>query len=73
MTPGRDHPMPTLSYYRGEVTDPVTGETTTFRAATKHQLDQLIDEHLAAAFPDRPATDPTTEGPARKPEGDRDD
>jgi len=29
-----------------DITDPVTGETTTLTAATERELDQLVDEHL---------------------------
>lgn len=38
--------------YHADVTDPVTGETTKLSAATPRELEQLVDEHLAAGYPD---------------------
>ena len=38
--------------YQADVTDPVTGETTTLSGTTPAELEQLIDEHLAAGYPD---------------------
>lgn len=44
-------PVSTTSY-QADVTDPVTGETTTLSASSPLELEQLIDEHLAAGYPD---------------------
>lgn len=43
--------------YQADVTDPVTGETTTLSAATPAELEQLIDEHLATGYPDPTSAD----------------
>lgn len=43
--------------YQADVTDPITGETTTLSAATQAELEQLIDEHLATGYPDPTSAD----------------
>lgn len=41
-----------------DITDPVTGETTTLTAATESELDQLVDEHLEQHYPTLQSEDP---------------
>ena len=36
----------TARVYKEEITDPVTGEVITFRAATEAELDSLVQEHF---------------------------
>lgn len=43
--------MPGTTSHVAEVTDPITGDTTTLTANTADELDQLVDAHLAQAFP----------------------
>ncbi|WP_203338639.1 hypothetical protein [Nocardioides limicola] len=38
--------------YEAEVTDPTTGEATTFSARTEVELERLIEEHLGMTFPE---------------------
>lgn len=42
----------TTTTHSAEITDPVTGQTTTLTAATAAELEQLIDAHLAQQYPD---------------------
>ena len=42
-----------------DITDPVTGETTTLTAATEGELDQLVDEHLEQHYPPSRARTPS--------------
>ena len=49
--PGGGNPVSTTTYL-ADVTDPVTGETTTLSAATQAELEQLVYEHLATGYPD---------------------
>jgi len=39
--------------YIEQVTDPITGEVTTFRAATEAELDRLVQEHFGIDQEDR--------------------
>ena len=39
--------------YIEEVTDPITGEVATFRAATEAELDSLVQEHFGIDQEDR--------------------
>ncbi len=43
--------MPTQTRHVAEVTDPVTGEQTQLMADTEGALEQLLDDHLAQAYP----------------------
>ena len=43
-------------HYVAEVQDPTTQEVTTLTAATAEELDQLVDEHLGASYPDLTGT-----------------
>jgi hypothetical protein len=43
----------TARVYIEEITDPVTGEVTTFRAATDAELDSLVQEHFGIDQEDR--------------------
>ncbi len=45
-----------------DITDPVTGETTTLTAPTESELDQLVDEHLEQHYPTPKAEDPDPAG-----------
>lgn len=54
-----------------DITDPVSGDTTTLAAATESELDQLVDEHLEQHYPDPHAEDPEA-GPAGVRLGDAD-
>ena len=40
-----------------DLTDPLTGEHTHFHAATPDELDRLVEDHLAQAYPDTPDKD----------------
>lgn len=44
--------MDPITIHLAEITDPVTGERTTLRAATAEQLDMLVDDHLRTCCPD---------------------
>lgn len=37
--------------HTAELTDPLTGEKTTLRAATEAELDEQVSAHLARAYP----------------------
>ena len=52
--------MPTR--HVADITDPVTGETTTLTAATESELDQLVDEHLEQHYPTLQSEDPEPAG-----------
>ena len=43
----------TARVYIEEITDPITGEVTTFRAATEAELDRLVQEHFGIDQEDR--------------------
>ena len=43
----------TARVYIEEITDPITGEVTTFRAATDAVLDRLVQEHFGIDQEDR--------------------
>ena len=43
-----------ITRHLAEITDPVTGETTTLSAATDRQLEQLVDAHLEGHYPQSP-------------------
>lgn len=45
------------STYHADVTDPVTGETTTLSATSPDELEQAIAQHLAAGYPEPVPTD----------------
>lgn len=51
-TPRKEGNTVSTTTYHADVTDPVTGETTTLTATTSDELEQEIDEHLAAGYPD---------------------
>lgn len=40
-----------------DLTDPLTGERTHFHATTADELDRLVEDHLAQAYPDTPDED----------------
>lgn len=42
--------MPTT--HTAEVTDPLTGETTTITANSSEELDALVEAHLGQQYPD---------------------
>jgi len=43
----------TARVYIEEITDPITGEVTTFRAATEAELDRLVQEQFGIDQEDR--------------------
>ena len=43
----------TARVYIEEITDPITGEVMTFRAATEAELDSLVQEHFGIDQEDR--------------------
>jgi hypothetical protein len=43
----------TARVYIEEITDPITGEVSTFRAATEAELDRLVREHCGIDQEDR--------------------
>jgi hypothetical protein len=43
----------TARAYIEEITDPITGEVTTFRAATEAELDRLVQDHFGIDQEDR--------------------
>lgn len=45
-----------------DITDPVTGETTTLTAATEGELDRLVDEHLEQHYLTLQSEDPEPAG-----------
>ena len=44
--------MASRTHYTADVTNPVTGETTTITAGTELELERLIEEHLGLTFPE---------------------
>lgn len=45
-----------------DITDPVTGETSTLSAGSEQELDQLVAAHLEQHYPTRPDEDPEPAG-----------
>lgn len=43
--------MSPSTQHTADVTDPLTGENTHLTAPTANKLEELIDEHLAQAYP----------------------
>lgn len=50
-TPRKEGNTVNISTYHADVTDPVTGETTTLSATSADELEQTIAEHLAVGYP----------------------
>lgn len=48
--------------HTAEITDPLTGDTTTLTAPTAAELDQLVDAHLEQHYPTPPGEDPEAAG-----------